>query len=281
MSNTGRVLLVQEAPTFAGFMAEVSATIAESEVFGDLQAPIRRLCGLDTPIPYSPKLERASVPQVEDIVRAVRERFDTPLAIHVHNDGGCAVANSLAAVRAGCVQVQGTINGYGERVGNADLSAIIPDLQLKMGLEVMSPEQLRGLTRLSRYVAEVANLKHDDHAPYVGESAFAHKGGIHVAAVLKRVESYQHVDPALVGNEPRAVVSELSGRGNLLYQARAHGLQVNREDAQRVLHQIKELEHRGFTFEAAEASVDLMLYRTRQEYRAPFELGADSSPRRP
>ena len=210
--------------------------------------------------------------EVEDIVRTVRARFETPLAIHVHNDGGCAVASSLAAVRAGCVQVQGTINGYGERVGNADLSAIIPDLQLKMGLEVVSPEQLRALTRLSRYVAEVANLKHDDHAPYVGESAFAHKGGIHVAAVLKRVESYQHVDPALVGNEPRAVVSELSGRGNLIYQARAHGLQVNREDAQRVLHQIKELEHRGFTFEAAEASVDLMLYRTRQEYRAPFEL---------
>ncbi len=210
--------------------------------------------------------------EVEDIVRAVRGRFDTPLAIHVHNDSGCGVANSLAAVRGGCVQVQGTINGYGERVGNADLAAIVPDLQLKMGLQVVSPEQLRGLTRLSRYVAEVANLKHDDHAPYVGESAFAHKGGIHVAAVLKRVESYQHVDPALVGNETRAVVSELSGRGNLLYQARAHGLQVNREDAQRVLHQIKELEHRGFTFEAAEASVDLMLYRTREAYRAPFEL---------
>jgi 2-isopropylmalate synthase len=210
--------------------------------------------------------------EVEDIVRAVRARFDTPLAIHVHNDSGCGVANSLAAVRGGCVQVQGTINGYGERVGNADLAAIVPDLQIKMGLQVVSPEQLRGLTRLSRYVAEVANLKHDDHAPYVGESAFAHKGGIHVAAVLKRVESYQHIDPAQVGNETRAVVSELSGRGNLLYQARAHGLQVNREDAQRVLHQIKELEHRGFTFEAAEASVDLMLYRTREEYRAPFEL---------
>jgi 2-isopropylmalate synthase len=210
--------------------------------------------------------------EIEEIVRSVRGRFDVPLAVHVHNDSGCGVANTLAAVRGGCIQVQGTLNGYGERVGNADLTAIIPDLQLKMGYQVVPPEQLRGLTRLSRFVAEVANLKHDDHAPYVGEYAFAHKGGIHVAAVLKRVESYQHIDPALVGNETRALVSELAGRGNLVYQARAHGLEIKREDAQRVLHQIKELEHRGFTFEAAEASVDLMLFRTRQDYRPPFEL---------
>jgi 2-isopropylmalate synthase len=210
--------------------------------------------------------------QVEDIVRTVKGRFDVPLGIHVHNDSACGVANSLAAVRGGCVQVQGTLNGYGERVGNADLIAIIPDLQLKMGHRVVSDEQLRGLTRLSRFVAEVANLKPDDHAPYVGENAFAHKGGIHVAAVLKRVESYQHIDPVRVGNATRAIVSELAGRGNLIYQARAHGLEINREDAQRVLHQIKELEHRGFTFEAAEASVDLMLFRTRKDYRPPFEL---------
>jgi 2-isopropylmalate synthase len=210
--------------------------------------------------------------EVEEIVRTVRGRFSSPLAIHVHNDSGCAVANTLAAVRAGCTQVQGTVNGFGERVGNADLVSIIPDLQLKMGYQVVAPDRLRGLTRLSRYVAEVANLKHDPHLPYAGESAFAHKGGIHVAAVLKRVDSYQHIDPALVGNETRAVVSELSGRGNLLFQARAHGLEINREDAQRVLHQIKELEHRGFTFEAADASVDLMLYRTRTDYRPAFEL---------
>ena len=151
--------------------------------------------------------------RVAEVVAEVKRNVPCEVGIHCHNDCELAVANAIAAIRAGASQVQGTINGYGERVGNADLSAIIPDLQLKMGLEVMSPEQLRGLTRLSRYVAEVANLKHDDHAPYVGESAFAHKGGIHVAAVLKRVESYQHVDPALVGNEPRAVVSELSGRG--------------------------------------------------------------------
>jgi 2-isopropylmalate synthase len=210
--------------------------------------------------------------EVEAIVREVHAAVSTPLGIHAHNDSGCAVANSLAAVRAGCVQVQGTINGYGERVGNADLTAIIPDLQLKMGYEVVGAERLRGLTALSRFVAEVANLAPDAHKPFVGQSAFAHKGGVHVAAVLKSDKSYQHIDPTLVGNEMRAVVSELSGRGNLVYQARAHGLEISREDAQRVLHQIKELEHEGFTFEAAEASVDLMLHRTRSDYQAAFEL---------
>jgi 2-isopropylmalate synthase len=195
-----------------------------------------------------------------------------PLGIHAHNDSGCAVANSLAAIRAGCTQVQGTINGYGERVGNANLVTIIPNLQLKMGLSVVSAEQLRGLTKLSRLVAEVVNLKHDNHQPYTGQSAFAHKGGIHVAAVLKAVTSYQHIDPVLVGNETRALVSELSGRGNLVYQARAHGLEISREEADVVLQQIKELEHEGFTFEAADASVDLMMQRARRDYKAPFDL---------
>jgi 2-isopropylmalate synthase len=210
--------------------------------------------------------------EVAEMVGTVRGRFSTRLGIHAHNDSGCAVGNSLSAVRAGCTQVQGTINGYGERVGNADLITIVPNLQIKMGYAAVSPEQLKGLTQLSRVVAEEANLKHDDHAPYVGRSAFAHKGGIHVAAILKAVDSYQHIDPALVGNEMRTLVSELSGRGNLVYQARAHGLAVDPEQAKHVLHQIKKLEHQGFTFEAAEASVDLMLQRAKEDYRPPFEL---------
>ena len=210
--------------------------------------------------------------EVADSVAAVRRQLAVPLGVHVHNDSGCAVANTLAAVRAGCTQVQGTINGYGERVGNADLITIIPNLQLKMGIAVIDAEQLRGLTKLSRLVAEIANLKHDSHQPYTGKSAFAHKGGIHVAAVLKNVTSYQHIDPTLVGNETRALVSELSGRGNLIYQARAHGLRISRQEADKVLQQIKDLEHEGFTFEAAEASVDLMMHRIRGNYRAPFEL---------
>lgn len=210
--------------------------------------------------------------QVEEITREVAGRFSTRLGVHCHNDTGCAVANSLAAVRSGCSQVQGTINGYGERVGNADLMTILPNLQLKMGYQVIAPERLGELTPLSRFVAEVANLKHDDHQPYTGHSAFAHKGGIHVAAMLKASDTYQHIEPAVVGNAMRSVTSELSGRGNILFQARAMGVDIGREDAQRVLSQIKHLEHEGFTFEAAEASVELMFRRIGEGYVRPFEL---------
>ncbi|MFN2138395.1 MAG: citramalate synthase [Candidatus Promineifilaceae bacterium] len=211
--------------------------------------------------------------EVEEIVRDVRETLpNTQLGIHAHDDTGCGVANSLAAVRAGAAQVQGTINGYGERVANANLITIIPDLQLKMGRSALSADDLRQLTELSRYVAEVANLTLDDHAPFVGASAFAHKGGIHVAAMLKNGASYQHIDPALVGNEQRSVVSELSGRGNIIDKAQQFGLDTESLDVRRVLEEIKRLESRGFTFEGAEASVELMLRRTHPAYVPPFEL---------
>jgi 2-isopropylmalate synthase len=263
MKKLGREVIFDAEHFFDGFKANPNYAILVLRTAAAAGADFLVLC--DT--------NGGSLPwEVSEIVTAVLTEVSVPLGIHAHNDGGCAVANSLVAVRSGCVQVQGTINGYGERVGNADLIAIIPNLQLKMGDSVVSPVQLRSLTHLSRFVAEEANLAHNNYHPFVGRSAFAHKGGIHVAAVLKAVESYQHIDPALVGNETRAVVSELSGQGNLVYQARAHGLKINREEAQRVLHQIKELEHEGFTFEAAEASVDLMLQRARQDYCAPFEL---------
>lgn len=210
--------------------------------------------------------------QVEEIVRAVAGRVATPLGVHCHNDSGCGVANSLAAVRGGAGMVQGTVNGYGERVGNADLVTILPDLQLKMGCAVVPDERLCELTALSRFVAEVANLKHDDHHPYTGHSAFAHKGGIHVAAMLKASDSYQHIDPARVGNQMRSVTSELAGSGNILFQAKAMGIDMDREEAQRVLAQIKHLEYEGFTFEAAEASVELMLHQLRPDYVRPFDL---------
>jgi len=210
--------------------------------------------------------------EVEEIVREVRQQIKTPLGVHCHNDTGCGIANSLAGVRGGCTQVQGTINGYGERVGNANLTTIIPNLQLKMKRPVVSPAQLRELTSLSHFVAEVVNLKHYAHAPYIGHSAFAHKGGIHVAAILKASDTYQHIDPALVGNEMRSVISELSGRGNIQFRAQALGIDLNNDDAQRVLNHIKQLEHEGFTFEAADASVDLILNRLRPAYVQPFEL---------
>lgn len=208
----------------------------------------------------------------EITARAIERLGGKVLGIHTHDDGGCGVANSLAAVRAGAVQVQGTINGYGERVANANLCTIIPDLQLKMGYSCVSADQLSSITELSRYVSEVANLTHDDHFPYVGASAFAHKGGIHVAAMLKQADSYQHIDPLAVGNRQRSVVSELSGRGNLIDKIRQYNLNPESLDLPKVLEQIKQLEAQGFTFEGAEASVELMLRRTHPAYVPPFEM---------
>jgi 2-isopropylmalate synthase len=208
---------------------------------------------------------------VADIVCAVRDRIRVPLGIHPHNDSGLAVAVALAAVEAGCEQVQGTINGYGERCGNVDLVPVIANLQLKLGRAVLAPDRLARLTEASRVVAVIANLNPDSHAPYVGRSAFAHKGGIHVAAVSKLPGSYQHVDPALVGNEMRVVVSEVAGRRNVRLRAEALGLEDVADDGA-VLQRIKELEHRGFQFEAAEGSFEMLLRRATPGYQPPFEL---------
>ncbi|MGB7114604.1 MAG: citramalate synthase [Anaerolineales bacterium] len=210
--------------------------------------------------------------EVEQILRQVSSKIEIPLGIHAHDDAGCGTANTLAAVRAGVVHVQGTVNGYGERVGNANLCTIIPDLQIKMGVTCVPEVNLAQLSELSRYVAEVSNLPHDKHLPYVGESAFAHKGGIHVAAVLKTEASYQHIDPTLVGNQRRTVVSELSGRGNVLDKSRQFGLDVSRAQASEAAAKIKDLESKGFTFESAEGSVRVMLQRMQADYKPPFEL---------
>jgi len=208
---------------------------------------------------------------VEERVRQARAQVATPLGIHTHNDSGLALANALAAVRAGCVHAQGTINGYGERCGNMDLIPLIATLQCKLGYTVLPPEQLSRLTEVAHFVAAVANLNPDPHQPYVGRSAFAHKGGIHVAAVSKLAETYQHIDPAVVGNEMRVVVSELAGRRNITMRAEALGLQVGAAE-QGLLRRIKELEHAGFQFEGAEGSFEMLVRRSAPEYRAPFEL---------
>jgi 2-isopropylmalate synthase len=192
--------------------------------------------------------------------------------IHTHNDAGLAVANALAGVRAGCTQVQGVVNGYGERVGNCNLIDTIANLKLKLNDECVSDEQLRGLTELSHYVSEMANLAPNIRAPYVGQAAFAHKGGIHVAAIMKLEESYQHIDPTRVGNQKRVLVSELSGRGNIAYKAHEFGLDPNKDEVKQVLAQIKELENRGYFFEGADATVELMLRRAQPGYVRPFEL---------
>ncbi len=209
---------------------------------------------------------------VEQAVRAVQARLPTPLGIHTHNDGGLALANALAAVGAGCVHVQGTINGYGERCGNMDLIPLIATLHLKLGYPVLAPDALRRLTEVAHAVAALANQNLDPHAPYVGRHAFTHKAGLHAAAVAKLPESYQHVDPALVGNEMRVVVSELAGRGNVRARAKALGLDAgDREREAAVLQRLKELESRGYQFEAAEGSFEMLLRRASPEYVAPFE----------
>ena len=208
---------------------------------------------------------------VAERVHEVRGAFAMPVGIHPHNDAGLGVANGLAAVRAGCTQAQGTINGYGERCGNLDLVPLVATLQLKLGYEVLPAASLRRLTEVSQYVAAVANQHPDPHAPYVGRSAFAHKGGLHVAAIAKLAESYQHVDPAAVGNEMRVVVSEVAGRRNVRLRAAALGFQTGEREGA-VLQRIKELEHQGFQFEAAEGSFEMLLRRETPGYRAPFTL---------
>lgn len=211
--------------------------------------------------------------EVARYVEMVQSAFpNMPLGIHTHNDGELAVANSLAAVQAGAVQIQGTINGYGERCGNANLCSIIPDLELKMGYDCVPDGGLKHLTYLSRTVAEIANLAPDNHLAYVGKSAFAHKGGIHVAAIRRNVDSYQHINPTLVGNEMRVLVSDLSGQGNLLSKAEEFGLDVSKDEALHVLNDIKKLENEGYVFEGAEASVAVRFHRAKPNYRQIFTL---------
>jgi 2-isopropylmalate synthase len=210
--------------------------------------------------------------EVEARVRAIVAAVPVAVGIHAHDDGGCGVANSLAAVRAGATHVQGTLNGYGERCGNANLTTIIPDLELKLGVRCLRPGALAELGRVARFTAELANLAFDEHAPYVGRSAFAHKGGVHVAAIRRSPRAYEHVDPALVGNRTRFVVSELSGRGNVQAVAEAHEVAVAGDVEVGVLEAVKAREARGFAFESAEASVALMMRRAEPGYAAPFEL---------
>ena len=209
---------------------------------------------------------------LERIIRDLKPALAHPFGIHTHNDSGCAVVNSLIGVREGAIQVQGTINGVGERCGNANLCSIIPDLELKMDLQCLPDGNIVRLTDLSHFVMEVANVTPDEHLPFVGKSAFAHKGGVHVAAMRRSVQSYQHVEPEKIGNKMRVVVSDLSGRGNLLSKAEEHFVELDADEVLPVLNDIKELESRGFAFEAAEASVAMMLKRQEMYYKPPFEL---------
>ena len=212
--------------------------------------------------------------QVESAVAEVIAQLgNVPVGIHAHDDAGCGVANSLAAVRAGARHVQGTINGYGERCGNANLCAVIPTLELKLNLRALPPGALSRLHEVARFVAEVANLAPNEHMAYVGNSAFAHKAGVHVSAMQRHPDAYQHIDPARVGNAMRVVVSELSGRANVVSKASELGVAgLDTAMGAKIVELIKAKEHEGFSFEAAEASVALLARRLSPDYRAPFSL---------
>jgi len=207
---------------------------------------------------------------VARITQAVIKEIKVPVGIHCHNDGELAVANTLAAVAAGATHVQGTINGYGERCGNANLCSIIPNLELKLRRETIGRERLQKLRATARFASEIANLSLDSRAAFIGDSAFAHKGGVHVSAVERNPETYEHIQPETVGNRRRVLVSDLSGRANLLAKARELGIHLDEE--QRVLAELKRLEHDGFEFEAAEASFELLVHRLRSGPEPYFEL---------
>ncbi|MCD4686303.1 MAG: citramalate synthase [Anaerolineae bacterium] len=211
--------------------------------------------------------------EVREMTRAVMQALPgMKIGIHTHNDGELAVANTLAAVQEGAVQVQGTINGYGERCGNANLCSVVPDLELKMGYTCLPEGQLSRMAGVARTVAEIANMAPNHSAAFVGKSAFAHKGGMHVSAIRRNIDSYQHIDPSLVGNEMRILVSDLAGRGNMLSKAEQFGLDLSSENATEVVARIKELEHQGFVFEGAEASVMMLMLRLGKDYVPPFRM---------
>ncbi len=212
--------------------------------------------------------------EISEIMDAVAKRIQTPLGIHTHNDSEMAVANALAAVRAGAVQVQGTINGYGERCGNANLITVIANLHLKMGISTLPDGHLKNLRETSGGLFELANLPHNKHMPYVGESAFAHKGGIHVSAVEKNPATYEHVEPEVIGNARRVLISDYSGRANVQVKAREYGIDLtDRSDlSAKILADLKELEASGYQYEGAEASFELLIHKAMGTHTAFFDL---------
>ena len=214
--------------------------------------------------------------EISAMMAAVKKAISTPLGIHAHNDSECAVANSLMAVSCGAMHVQGTMNGFGERCGNANLCSIIPSLKLKLGKECLSDESLRMLRSASRYVYELANLVPNKHQAYVGNSAFAHKGGVHVSAIQRHPETYEHIRPELVGNRTRVLVSDLSGRSNILVKAEECGIKLDSKDpvTMEILEKIKELENQGFQFEGAEASFELLMLKAMGKLKHYFTVSA-------
>lgn len=263
LKAAGKTVFFDSEHFFDGFKCNAEYTLRTIEVAAEAGADCAVLC--DTNGGCLPA-------EITTAVEAAK-RIGVPLGIHVHNDGDLAVANTLAAVQAGVTQVQGTINGYGERCGNANLCSIIPVLKLKMNIDCVTDEQLSRLTEVSHYVSELANLSPDASLPYVGASAFTHKAGLHISGMIKYGESYEHINPELVGNRSHILVSELSGMSAITYKARELKLEIPEGlQAKAVLERIKTMESQGFQYEDAEASFELLLRRIQPDYEPPFEL---------
>ena len=264
LKDNGREVVYDAEHFFDGFKASSEHALATLRAAAEGGADVLVLC--DTNGGTLPS-------EVMSICKAVADALPgTPFGIHTHNDCELAVANAIAAVKAGGIQIQGTINGYGERTGNCNLTSVIPILQLKMGIEVV-PE-LDGLQDLSYFVDDVSNNPHFARAPFVGRTAFAHKGGMHVNAVQKLARSYEHIEPRLVGNTQQILVSELSGQSNILIKAEKLGVPLEKgsEEAKCVLSRVKDLEHEGYSFESAGGSLELLIRKETGGYQRPFEL---------
>ncbi len=211
---------------------------------------------------------------VFEVVEEVKKRTKTPLGMHAHNDSDMAVANSVTAVQAGCAQVQGTMNGYGERCGNANLVSIIGNVKLKLGVDCLSSMALKELTPVAHYIAEISNMKLEDNQPFVGNSAFAHKAGVHVNAIMKSSKSYEHVDPSSVGNRRKLLISELSGKSSILKKSQEIELGLDKEapETKKILKLLQDMEHKGYHFEAAEASLEIFMKRAMKKFKDFFKL---------
>lgn len=208
------------------------------------------------------------------IIREILPRLNTPLGIHTHNDCGMAVANTIAAVEEGCGHIQGTINGYGERCGNADLIVCVANLRLKLGISCIADNKMKKLTEVSHYVSELSNMRRKSNQPFVGESAFAHKGGVHINAMVKHPDTYEHIKPKLVGNHSRFLVSELSGKTSILLKAKEMDLGLKKDalHTKKILKLLQDLEHKGYQFETAEGSFELLMKKAMRKYKKFFEL---------
>ena len=265
LKSHGREVIYDAEHFFDGYKADPVYALETLKAAEEAGADLLVLCdtnGGTMPSDLSARFEAAS------------KHVNIGLGIHTHNDCDMAVANAIAAVQLGAVQVQGTINGYGERCGNANLCSVISNLELKLGMRSIGKENLKHITEVSHYVSELANMPHRTDLPYVGKSAFAHKGGIHVSAVMKESSAYEHIDPAVVGNERRVLVSELSGKSNVIYKAVELGLTLDQSspDAKLVVDKLKAMEHDGYQFEGAEASFEMLFDRLVHHSKEFFEL---------